>query len=58
MIEITGILLFVYVMGVALGSLGWAEGEYEFYHAVFWPLAITKYLMRGLWLILTTGWKP
>ena len=35
----------------------WADEQLEPHNVVFWPIALFKWLMRQLYLVLFTGWK-
>ena len=34
------------------------EGQMEAHNVVFWPIALFKWLLRQLYLVLFTEWKP
>ena len=34
------------------------EGQTEAHSAVLWPIALVKWLLVQLYLVLFTGWKP
>lgn len=48
----------IYIVVFAALVVFWASGELEAHDAVWWPLALLKFLVRTLWRSLTTGWKP
>lgn len=51
-------LIVVYVAGF-LGSGTWfiEGGDIEGHEVILWPLVLTKYLLKGLYKILFSGWK-
>lgn len=51
------IALFVYIVILASISFLWASGDIEAHDAIWWPLALFKFLIKTLWKALTTGWR-
>lgn len=43
----TSFILMIFVM----------DGQMEAHDAAFWPIALLKWLLRQLYLVLFTGWK-
>jgi len=49
--------LFVYLILTAIFSFA---GDFDIsdHNVIWWPVTLFKFLVRTLWLSLTTGWRP
>ena len=52
------IALLIYLIIGMLMCISALEGDLEFYEAILWPLLFIKYILKGLWIVLFTNWKP
>ena len=57
MIDTLAIALCVYIVILASVFVFWANGDIEGHDAIWWPLALFKFLVKTLWKTLTTGWR-
>ena len=49
MSDLAKILIVLYLAGVFVSFLFWAQGEIEGYSVVWWPITLVKSLARSLW---------
>lgn len=51
-------LIFVWVIMYIVGCLfSIIEYEYEPYEVLLWPLLFIKYMLKGLFKVVFTGWR-
>lgn len=57
----TGLLaltLFAFAGGSLISLFMLCERNIDLDTAVWWPIALTKFLLKSLFRVLTTGWRP